>query len=163
MLRIIGGEWRGRRFRAPASDQVRPTTDRVRGGAAHATFVERDGAVAALISENLARLGGAGRAEVVRAAAEPYIAQHGIGPYDTVFADPPYRCTPGGELWRVLVQRLLVDGGRLVIEHAARTPVDLTGLDVSADVRRYGDSAVTLVTRPNPTQHAAQSPPREPE
>jgi len=29
-LRIIGGTWRGRRFRFPASPQIRPTPDRVR-------------------------------------------------------------------------------------------------------------------------------------
>jgi 16S rRNA (guanine966-N2)-methyltransferase len=29
-LRIIGGTWRGRRFRFPASSQIRPTPDRVR-------------------------------------------------------------------------------------------------------------------------------------
>jgi len=29
-LRVIGGEWRGRRWRFPASDAIRPTPDRVR-------------------------------------------------------------------------------------------------------------------------------------
>lgn len=30
MLRIVGGAWRGRRFRFPAVEQIRPTPDRVR-------------------------------------------------------------------------------------------------------------------------------------
>ena len=180
MLRIIGGAWRGRRFHAPDSPDVRPTADRVREavfnilgqrlegqrvldlyagagalglealsrGAEHATFVERTPAVAAVIRQNLERLEGAARATVVVSTAEAYVARRGIGPYDTIFADPPYRHAPGDELWSAAVERLLVAGGRLVIEHAARSSPQLGGLDVELDERRYGDTAVTLVAKP---------------
>ncbi|MBN2359714.1 MAG: 16S rRNA (guanine(966)-N(2))-methyltransferase RsmD [Deltaproteobacteria bacterium] len=176
-MRIVGGEWRGRRIHAPRSPRVRPTAERVREaifdllgqrlegqrvldlfagsgalgiealsrGARYATFVERDRAAVQRIRANLELLAAGDRAEVVGAAVASFVARRSGARYDTVFADPPYLQPPAPEIWSDLVERWLAPGGRLVIESAVRSPVDVSGLAASSEQRCYGDSAVTIV------------------
>ncbi len=60
-------------------------------GAARAVFVERNPKAAALISENLASLGLADRAELIRGSAIPPLERLGSRLRDAiVFLDPPY-------------------------------------------------------------------------
>ena len=63
-------------------------------GAAHATFVERDKAAAAVIAANLARTHLAGaRARIVRAEAIAWLGgpdAAAAGPFGIVVVDPPY-------------------------------------------------------------------------
>jgi 16S rRNA (guanine966-N2)-methyltransferase len=134
-LRIIGGEWRGRRVHFPAKSGIRPTPDRVREtlfnwlmakvpgsrcldlfagsgalglealsrGASTVTFVERDRANAASLSETVARLA-PGRASVIEGDALAWLA----GPpaaFDIVFLDPPYAADLLAEAMRLLEAR----------------------------------------------------------
>ena len=110
-IRIIGGQWRGRKLPVPDSPGLRPTTDRVRETlfkcldcfagsgalglealsryAAGATLIEMDRAVSQQLIKNLATLK-AGNARVVNSNAMSFLAQKGT-PHNIVFVDPPFR------------------------------------------------------------------------
>jgi len=59
-------------------------------GAAHATLVERDAALARQLRESVARLGAQGEVEVVQADALQWLAQLPAGRADIAFIDPPF-------------------------------------------------------------------------
>lgn len=69
------------------------------------------------------------------------------GPFDIVFADPPY-AIPEAALHdlvgAVLKESLLADGGLLVLEHAPQN--DLSGLPGVLDTRKYGSSVLSFVS-----------------
>jgi 16S rRNA (guanine966-N2)-methyltransferase len=176
-MRVIGGDYRGRRLNAPVGSHIRPTTDRVREamfdilfslggveelqvadlfagtgalgiealsrGAAAVTFVERDGrsldAVRAnLVSAGLDGVEASGRATVVRADVDVWVAST-ANRYDVAFCDPPYDYSG----WESLVNRLPAD--LAVLESGAELP-SVDGWEVLRS-RRYGGTIVT-VTRP---------------
>ena len=119
-LRVIGGEWRGRRIRFPAVEAIRPTPDRVRETLFN--WLQQDvrgsncldlyAGSGALGLEALSR----GAASVVFVDADPVVARHLVAtlsalgcdrgrvvvadatrflagpakPFDLVFVDPPY-------------------------------------------------------------------------
>lgn len=120
-LRIIGGEWRGRKLSFPAADDLRPTPDRVRetlfnwlqGIIEGARCLDLFAGSGALGLEALSR----GAGEVVFVEQNPRVADqirqhlttlkctHGrvinsdafsflrgpVTPFDIIFLDPPYR------------------------------------------------------------------------
>jgi 16S rRNA (guanine966-N2)-methyltransferase len=119
-LRVIGGEWRGRRIHFPPVEAIRPTPDRVRETLFNwlqqdvrgARCLDLYAGSGALGLEALSR----GAAEVVFVDAEPAVARHlastlsaldcdrgrvtsadatrflagPVTPFDIVFLDPPY-------------------------------------------------------------------------
>ena len=101
-------------------------------GAAAATFVERDRAVAAIIRENLATLGFEG--EVVVADARAQVGR--LGRVDVAFVDPPYEF----QEWEQLLADL--DAAVAVLESDRELAVG-DGWQVLR-VKRYGDTVVTL-------------------
>ena len=64
-------------------------------GAAHITFVEADHSACQILHENLGRCRGASDLHVCRSRVEQFLghAPSWRGPYDIVFADPPYALT----------------------------------------------------------------------
>ena len=64
--------------------------------------------------------------------------------FDLIFADPPYGYVAYDELVGACVP-LLADGGEVVLEHAARSPLParLGGL-VRVEERRFGDTALSF-------------------
>ena len=68
------------------------------------------------------------------------------GPFDLVFADPPYAETADAvTLLQVLVTRAVLSPDCMIaIEHATRQPLDLPDFDVESEYR-YGDTHVTLI------------------
>ncbi|MHA7815855.1 MAG: 16S rRNA (guanine(966)-N(2))-methyltransferase RsmD [Pseudohaliea sp.] len=120
-LRIIGGEWRGRRLAVADRPGLRPTADRVREtlfnwlqavvpgarcldlfagsgalglealsrGAASVTFVDSDRQAMDRLRAVLATLG-AGERAVCRCERAERFLEHGEGPFDLVFLDPPF-------------------------------------------------------------------------
>ena len=71
----------------------------------------------------------------------------GEGPFDLVFADPPYRFS-GYRGLLAAIEPLLAENGEVAIEHSARTPMaeEVGGL-FRVDQRRYGESAVSFYRR----------------
>ncbi|GIK78287.1 MAG: 16S rRNA (guanine(966)-N(2))-methyltransferase RsmD [Acidobacteria bacterium] len=168
-MRVVAGELRGRRLRAPR-ESVRPTADRVREalfailgdvtglvvldlfsgtgavaieaisrGAARATLVDTDPAAA---RANVAALGLEERCRVVGGDAIRFLRRD-RGRYDLIYLDPPYR------LARRLVSELedlvparLADGGLAIVESASADPIEL-GLP-TLDRRDYGATAIRI-------------------
>ncbi len=172
-MRVVAGELRGRRLAAPPGDATRPTADRVREalfsilgdvsgarvldlyagsgalgiealsrGAAAATFVDSSQAAVAAIRRNLDELGL--KADVRRRDALAFLAAAAAGgPYDLVFADPPYdsalRVAPG--LAELLPQSLTADAV-IVTESNKRAPLELPFPLLRE--RSYGDTRIAV-------------------
>lgn len=116
-------------------------------GAAHVLLVESDPRAARVIRENLATLRVAPAATLVTGkVAQVLAAGPEGGPYNVVFADPPY-ALPAAEL--VEVQHALVRHGwlapdaLLVFERSSRDP-EVTWVDgITAErSRRYGETTL---------------------
>jgi 16S rRNA (guanine966-N2)-methyltransferase len=113
-------------------------------GAEAVVLVESDRGAAAVIDGNIAAVGIPG-ATVRRITAEAYLAAAGLeGPFDVVFADPPYDLD-GSAVTAMLSaltdERLLVEDGLVVVERSARDPEpdwppEFTGWKE----RRYGEA-----------------------
>jgi len=116
-------------------------------GAAAALAVEHDPRALAALAANAERLAETA-ALTVRRGALPgelaRLARTGAGPFDLVFADPPYRFADHAALLEGLAPLLAADG-EAVIEHAVRAepPAAAAGL-VRIDRRRYGESALSF-------------------
>lgn len=172
-MRIIAGKWRGRPLKAPPGQATRPTSDRAREalfsmlasrigsfeglkvcdlfagtgalglealsrGAAHCTFVETDRTALDALKANAATFG-------ADAAIRPQAAEHFAGgPYDLVFADPPYRSGLGQ---RALENITLAPGGWASLETARDEHVAIAGLTIEAE-RLYGKARITLLRHP---------------
>jgi 16S rRNA (guanine966-N2)-methyltransferase len=131
-VRIIGGEWRGRRIRFPASEGLRPTPDRVRetlfnwlqpvihgaqcldlfaGSGALGLEALSRGAAGSVFVERDARVALALSATLVELGAGAGAvmtadAEHFLAgsprPFDIVFLDPPFARAGVGELCTLL-------------------------------------------------------------
>jgi 16S rRNA (guanine966-N2)-methyltransferase len=118
-------------------------------GAAYATFVESARAALSALRTNVADLGVVERTTVMAGHVESVAARLARdGPYDVVFADPPWALIDRGDapraLGEVVARGALARGGMLVLEHAARSsPPDLVGLELR-EGRRFGDTAIAL-------------------
>jgi 16S rRNA G966 N2-methylase RsmD len=80
---------------------------------------------------------------------------HWRGPYDIVFADPPYELT--AELESVFAESatdgLFALDAWLVVEHASKTHVpSRLGLSTFLRKYRYGDTALSLFSSSTPAQ-----------
>lgn len=114
-------------------------------GAARGVFVEKDTRTAALIGENLALTGFSGLARVVRADAER-LELASLGPFDLVFADPPYALVLGSRALAALAS-VLAEGGVAVVEHGIDEPPPTPGGLEAFDRREYGSTGVTFYRR----------------
>jgi 16S rRNA (guanine966-N2)-methyltransferase len=118
-------------------------------GAAHATLVESSLQAIVALRANVAALAVTDRAEVVPADVRKATRRIALaGPFDLVFADPPWSQVEAGDAPRAISDLVhagaLASGAWLVLEHSARTPApDLEGL-ARMDMRRYGDAALTF-------------------
>ena len=171
-MRVVAGELGGRRLQSPPrrSAAVRPTADRVREalfsilgnvegahaldlycgtgalgiealsrGASSAILVDTHTAVA---RRNATELSLGDRCEVVRSDARAFLRRE-QREFDLIFCDPPYRLADRleGDLDTLMPKRL-APGGRLIVEGAARRPLELS-LPVVTE-RRYGDTIVRV-------------------
>ena len=114
-------------------------------GAASAVLVDRDTRPAL---GNVQRLGLAARAELVRADVGRWLEQvstaSAAGKFDLVFVDAPYRLADRvTQDLNTHLPQLLAEGGRAVVESAARRPLQLDSLEPLRQ-RRYGAADVTV-------------------
>ena len=120
-------------------------------GAASAVLVESAKAAADVITKNLSNLRYQDRARLLRedaARALGSLAARGEQ-FDLIFSDPPYAKlvaqSTADELARL---GLLAPGGRLVIEHGKKEPSPNAPAGWDRDDRRYGETSVAVLTRP---------------
>lgn len=179
-MRIIAGKWHGRTIEAPSGQSTRPTADRVREtlfsmlasrlgsfddlriadlfagsgalgfealsrGAASATFVENDAKAAAVIRRNAEKLGVS-----VQILGGSALALPRSGPFDLIFADPPYAEGSGSAVVRsVESAHWLASGGWLTVETGRSDKVKAGTLVIEA-TRDVGKARLTLLHRPSP-------------
>ena len=146
MLRVVAGEHRGRRLKAPPGHATRPTSDRVREalsrGAASVTFVESDRRAAATIRSNLDAIGE--RAEIVTRDALAWLrSPPSATAFDLVLIDPPYDSAVRlAAPLSGLLPAVLAEDATIVSESDKRTPLNL---DLPlADERVYGDTRIAI-------------------
>jgi 16S rRNA (guanine966-N2)-methyltransferase len=170
-MRVIAGQFRGRRLLSPQGDVIRPTSDRAREalfdilehgepplrggcfldlfcgtgavgieacsrGAALVLLIENDPEALRLAKANLARIGTPPHVRLMAGDA----ARLGPAPqrFDLVFLDPPYRSGLALPALSGLRGGWLAPGARIVVELAAKEPLDLpVGFEVEQE-RRYG-------------------------
>ncbi len=90
-------------------------------GARRATFLESDRRVAGVIRRNAQDLGVAERAVVLCGRAEDLLPRgEAGGPFDLVFADPPY-VSEGREVFLRALASWVTPGGRVVLERDVRS------------------------------------------
>jgi len=126
-------------------------------GAVEATLVESARPAVQAIAENARALGLERRVHVVPTSVERAAKAAGaFGPFDLVFADPPYAQVSSGDAPRAIVgllgvsPGLLTPGAVLVLEHAkGDPPPELPGL-VMEETRRYGDTSLSFYRLPPP-------------
>ncbi|EYF06720.1 16S rRNA (guanine(966)-N(2))-methyltransferase RsmD [Chondromyces apiculatus] len=120
-------------------------------GAARAVFVESGRPALTALRQNLSALGLDAEALVIPLPAErAFTRLADEAPFDLVLLDPPWAdlASAADVAARLARQGLLAPDSRLVLEHARRDPpppLDLLTLDAT---RIYGDTAVSLYTRP---------------
>jgi len=169
-MRVVAGEFGGRRLEVPKGARMRPTADRVREalfsilsdvggtrvldlycgtgalaiealsrGAASAVLVDTDPAVA---RRNVEALGLGDRCEIRRSDVIRYLSRASER-FDLVFCDPPYKLADrlAPQLDQLIPDRLTKEG-RVILESAARRPLDL-GLPLEVE-RRYGDILIRV-------------------
>ena len=128
-------------------------------GATVVTFVESDPKAVQVLRKNLTVCGLLEQAEVRAGLAQTFFKrpQWSNGPYDIVFADPPYAATEPVDLvlesWEI---GLLAEDAVMVIEQDVRATLPIA-TDRANLIRRYdyGDSALFLYGPA--TQHGAAS------
>lgn len=114
-------------------------------GAAQVTFIERDRAVAAILSENIDRVGLDG---ALVAEEHVLVALRRFGrqdwDFDILFVDPPYEAGLYAPIAEAIIKgRLLAPGGVVVIEHPADSAFDVEGL-LLTERRRYGGVSLSF-------------------
>ena len=113
-------------------------------GAAHATFVDSARAAAAAIRANVDALGVAARATMIVGDAVAAAARE-VGPWRLVLVDPPYASDLAARALAALPRAHLADGAVIAVEHDRRhAPPDAAGSLLRTDVRRYGDTMISL-------------------
>ena len=113
-------------------------------GARHATFVEQGHEAAEYLEENLRILGCLRDAEIAEMDAISFLALPG-GPYDIIFADPPYGFDRTAELPALVFHKDLVrPGGYLIIEHAQDCHFAGTPDWTAGPEKKFGRTLVTF-------------------
>ena len=173
-MRVVAGEFKGRRLAAPRGARTRPTADRVRealfsmlGDVAGARVVDLYAGSGALGIEALSR--GAASAVFVERDAQAVAAiernlepldveasvaradvarwlTHAEGRFDLVFCDPPYDVA--SRLAGPLAERLpglTADDARIVTESDKRNPLELPFPLIVE--RSYGDTRIAIHER----------------
>jgi 16S rRNA (guanine966-N2)-methyltransferase len=116
-------------------------------GAENAVFVESGREALRALRENLTALGLESRSHVLSldvSRARATVSKH--GPFDVVFADPPYKDFETTLPAIADIAGELTNEGVVVVEHAARDVIENPALE-AFDTRRYGDTALTFLRK----------------
>jgi 16S rRNA (guanine966-N2)-methyltransferase len=171
-MRILAGQYRGRRIEQPASKTVRPLSEKVR-----AAIFDVTGAPEGFVMlDAYAGSGAAGFEALSRGAAiernldllglhwgyllhvmtiEKWLALPGNQPetsdrplarYNLIIADPPYAKLDPDILDRLTA--FLTPGGALVVSHSSKLASPALPSVILAKQKTYGDTALSFYTQP---------------
>jgi 16S rRNA (guanine(966)-N(2))-methyltransferase RsmD len=119
-------------------------------GAEHVTFIERDPRASRLIEENARRCGVAGGYTILRGGVVETARREALGPFDLVFLDPPYvdSSDKGADKYvrdaMLVAMGWLAPGGRLVVEHATREPLQAVAGARLVRTLKSGDTTLSF-------------------
>ena len=174
-MRVVAGEFKGRRLHAPRGRRTRPTADRVRealfsilgdvgglrvldlfagSGALGIEALSRGASAAVFVDRDPRAIAAIRRnldaigvrAELHRRDVLGFVSAAAGEAYDLVLADPPYDCA--ARLGGALSQSLpglLTDEARIVTESDKRAPLELD-LPLLTE-RTYGDTRIAVHAR----------------
>lgn len=145
MFNILAAELEGTRVIDLCAGSGAVGIEALSRGAVHATFVENDYRVIAVLKRNLAELGLLPAAAVHQAEAARWVELHPgeVGKADIVFLDPPYRDPILAEL---LLALDTAAAGTVVVEWSGREALpELARLEVRRD-KAYGATRLTILT-----------------
>ena len=153
LFSILGASVRGARVLDAYSGTGALGFEALSRGAREVTFIEADPSIARRLEENARRLGVAPRCRVRRGLVLDLIAGAAErGPFDLVFADPPYGSVAeiSDFLGSATQGEVLAAGGSLVIERGSRDPeTDIPGLERTRS-QRYGSTRLDFYGRSRP-------------
>lgn len=118
-------------------------------GALRALCVDQDLRAIKMLEENAERLGPEARGLIeIRRLSLPAgltrLAEEGVGPFDLVYADPPYAFGDYEGLLTGVIP-LLTSNAQVAVEHSTRRDLPIeVGKLVRVDVRRYGESSISF-------------------
>lgn len=151
LFNILPHNFSGRRVLDLFAGSGNVSIEALSRGAKQAILIDESPRSAAVIRENLTRLGLSERAQVrtspvLRSLRQ--LAKFGES-FDLIFLDPPYdRELVGATLKAIGQCQLLADAGTVVAEHSAREAVQSQYDDlVLNDQRRYGDTLLSFFKR----------------
>lgn len=118
-------------------------------GAAHVTSVESDAEALTLLRRNIMDCGITENMTICAHRVQHFLNRpdRWEGPYQLIFADPPYAVTHEftALLSGITTNRLFADDAWLIIEHANRTSLPSSlGSAIRTRQYRYGDTALSL-------------------
>lgn len=115
-------------------------------GARFCLFVEQSTEGRGLLRENIDALGLEGRTKIFRRDATDLGPAGNIGPFDLVFADPPYGKGLGERALECAVREGWLAPGAILIleENAAAQPAFAQGIEV-VDTRAFGDTVIRIL------------------
>ncbi len=116
-------------------------------GAAHVTFVERDARAVQALRENVATLGVAASARIVRGdvARELRALPDGDARFSLVFLDPPYDTDTAATLETLGTGALTTPDALIVVQHfTKRPPPAAAGRLAAFRTRRFGETTLTF-------------------
>lgn len=145
LFSILGLRCRGSRVADVCAGTGALGLEALSRGAVEVTFIERDRAVAAILRENIERVGldGALVTEDNVLVALRRLS-HQERTFDIVFVDPPHKAELFVPIAAVIIkERLLAPGGVVVVEHPADSGLELEGLTLT-DRRLYGSVALSF-------------------
>lgn len=113
-------------------------------GATHATFIERDRAAQAVITNNIKTLGVESNAKLIKAPVATWLEKTDQK-FNVIFADPPYHDLQLSTVGKLT--KLLKPNGLMVLSYTGKGEVP-TGLGVVVvDNRKYGDAVLAFYRR----------------
>jgi 16S rRNA (guanine966-N2)-methyltransferase len=148
LFSILGTQVSGSRFLDLYAGTGAVGIEALSRGASAVTFVESDPKAVQLLQKNLRTCQLLDRAQICEGQAAAFLARKDWwgGPYDVLFADPPYSALDELDIlihaWR---PGLLSERAVVIIEQDSRTELPAS-IDQAALVRRYvyGDTALCL-------------------
>ena len=149
LFSILGNRLPGSRFLDLYAGTGAVGIEAVSRGAQHVVCVESNREALTLMHRNLSDCGMINRVIVQGRTVQQFLSRmdHMRGPYNIVFADPPYAAAHelAALLAGVTPEALLAPDARLIAEHAANTPLpDQLGPCVFLRRYAYGDTALSV-------------------
>lgn len=124
-------------------------------GAKHATFIELDGGVAAILRENVRSTGFSDQAGVVRGDAFRFLQSASGRQFDLIYVAPPqYKGLAARAFQEIDARAITSPSGAVIVQIHPKERIDLISLTPQhlrlADERRYGSTLLMFFeARPN--------------